>query len=63
MKIHSGVRDHECLHCGIAFNQKSNLDRHMQRHTGEKLHCSLCEKSFARSDSLRSHQMKVHEMW
>ncbi|XP_075735564.1 uncharacterized protein LOC119169283 [Rhipicephalus microplus] len=60
---HSGMvvrwnpeRSFRCTLCGRGFNQKMNLARHMQRHTGEKPHqCHLCSKRFNQKCNLERH--------
>lgn len=34
MRVHSKVKPHKCSLCQICFTQKSNLDKHMNIHTG-----------------------------
>lgn len=49
-------RSFRCTVCGRGFNQKMNLARHMQRHTGEKPHqCHLCLKRFNQKCNLERH--------
>ena len=50
--------DSICPICGIqiqGFN--SNFKRHVQSHGDLPYKCHVCDKSFARSDSLRRHMM------
>ena len=53
-------RPYVCTVCNKRFTQKVNLNRHRERHTGEKLYsCTQCDKRFTSQSYLRSH-MNVH---
>ncbi|KAG1794148.1 uncharacterized protein HD556DRAFT_441304 [Suillus plorans] len=47
--------------CGEKF-QRRTAPRHMTKHLGFRWQCEQCEKSFARSDLLRSHERDKHEV-
>lgn len=47
------------LPCGKKF-QRRNIPRHIGTHLGLRFPCEQCEKSFTRSDSLRSHERDNH---
>ncbi|XP_034057883.1 zinc finger protein 835-like [Gymnodraco acuticeps] len=49
-----------CSVCSKYFTYRSNVQRHMRVHTGEKpFSCSVCTKSFASSETLKKH-MRIH---
>jgi len=53
-------RPHVCTVCNKRFTQKGDLNRHRERHTGEKLYsCNQCEKCFMSQKNLKLH-MNVH---
>lgn len=46
-----------CPTCNARFKTRQNLNGHMLIHSGEKPHqCTVCQKSFRRSDQLRTHE-------
>lgn len=50
----------DCERFGQPFHNRSSLNAHIRRHTGEKpFICSHCQKSFSRSDALSKH-VKSH---
>ncbi|XP_055306991.1 gastrula zinc finger protein XlCGF8.2DB-like [Sitodiplosis mosellana] len=51
---------HKCPLCDYVTNIKTNLKKHMLKHTGERpFPCSVCPKRFTAKQSLQSH-MKAH---
>ena len=43
------------------ISRSDELHRHFRIHTGERRHkCSVCDKSFSRSDHLKKHMMSHH---
>ena len=44
-----------CKICGKRYTKKSNLQRHMWRHTDDAYECELCQKLFTRVDLLKQH--------
>ncbi|KAG1818011.1 uncharacterized protein BJ212DRAFT_120326 [Suillus subaureus] len=55
--IHSG---HESA-CG-GISQRRNMPRHIAKHLGLRCTCKLCGKDFARSDLLKGHERKDHQV-
>ncbi|XP_016397540.1 gastrula zinc finger protein XlCGF57.1-like [Sinocyclocheilus rhinocerous] len=49
-----------CTQCGKSFSRKSEVNRHMTVHTGEKPYtCTQCEKGFFDKEELNVH-MRIH---
>jgi hypothetical protein len=46
--------------CGDEF-QRRTVPRHIRKHLGLRCICDLCDKSYARSDQLKSHRRKDHQ--
>lgn len=58
-------RQHEsktfaCSFCDYSTNRAFTLKEHTRCHTGERLSCSLCEKTFSSRSSLYSHRKHSH---
>ncbi|CAH2016844.1 unnamed protein product [Acanthoscelides obtectus] len=51
---------HRCTHCEYKTTYKGNLVRHMMKHTGAKLKCTKCDKSFTATLSLDDHILRKH---
>ncbi|XP_051783925.1 zinc finger protein 660-like isoform X2 [Erpetoichthys calabaricus] len=57
-QIHTGKKC--CLECGKQFTCKSDLNKHMKIHTGDKTYCCHeCGKSFSRRSYVRDHR-RIH---
>ncbi|XP_055523805.1 zinc finger and SCAN domain-containing protein 2-like [Wyeomyia smithii] len=51
----------ECTQCAKFFSTKTNLNRHLQAHDGNKPYvCPLCRKGFTQNGSLKQH-MLIHQ--
>lgn len=49
-------KDYNCEYCSYSTNRRSDLVRHIRRHTGENLfNCPKCDYSTARKSDLRRH--------
>lgn len=56
-------RRYECYACGIISVNLSSLKTHFRVHTGETpFKCNLCPKRFKRSDVMKTHMRRIHEM-
>ena len=64
MVSHSPARPHQCNICGKGFSLSRGLRRHMMLHDpyAEKLACDMCTFSTTRSDKLKEHKRKAHNM-
>ncbi|CAH1791515.1 unnamed protein product, partial [Owenia fusiformis] len=57
-KNHSTIRPHVCQLCGVSYNIKCQLKRHMRSHE-KPFTCEVCGDRFSRKYNLKQH-MKVH---
>ncbi|CAH2016846.1 unnamed protein product [Acanthoscelides obtectus] len=51
---------HRCTHCEYKTIYKGHLVSHMMKHTGAKLKCTKCDKSFTATLSLDDHILREH---
>ena len=52
--------DNLCMICSKTFALRSDLERHIRIHTGEKHYtCKVCQKTFSLGQTLKTH-MKMH---
>lgn len=56
-RVHETMPAIKCPHCGRFFSERSNFNRHLSIHTGErKFVCELCGASFNQWSSLYTHK-------
>ena len=60
----SAIMKQNCTLCHKDFANASNFKRHMQNHTGEKIHeCEDCNKVFGQKVELKKHMSFTIEKW
>lgn len=59
--VHRAMFSHACKDCDRRFAFAEDLENHMTCHTGERLCCSLCDKTFSCMSTLRKHKKAVHQ--
>ncbi|RDX55478.1 hypothetical protein OH76DRAFT_1396871 [Lentinus brumalis] len=58
---HLQLRPCVCKHCGKGFAQKSNLDTHLNTHTGDAPHkCIYCDEYFKDPARRHRHMIQMH---
>lgn len=64
--MHYKVKRFFCDICGFGAFLKCNLSTHMAKHVAkeyrEQIHCSLCNATFTRHESLKNHHKTEHEV-
>ena len=55
----SNLKVYKCEICGYEATRNYNLMRHMRTHTGERLRCPCCERTFIDTYKLKYH-LKTH---
>ncbi|XP_072318454.1 uncharacterized protein [Eucyclogobius newberryi] len=59
----SSEKTYSCSFCEKCFYTKSDLERHIRIHTGERPYvCQVCEEDFTQMSCLSDHQKYVHHM-
>ena len=64
--IHRGIK-FPCVLCGFEFSAKASMQKHMKSiHEGiralPKYECNDCEYKTTRTDHLKNHIQKIHQM-
>lgn len=57
--VHSNDKPHACTHCEKRYTKKSQLEVHMNVHSG-KIKCSRCPATFATKKKLNKHAESAH---
>ena len=55
-----GSSVYKCDQCARAFNFLHHLNRHKERHQGERYQCKYCDRTYTRKDVLKVHMVKRH---
>ncbi|CAG4958659.1 unnamed protein product [Colias eurytheme] len=59
-EVHLREKNFGCSMCDQKFFSRTHVQRHMVKHSGERIHeCSICKKAYARKQTLRDH-MRIH---
>ncbi|KAI8426745.1 hypothetical protein MSG28_014442 [Choristoneura fumiferana] len=54
------IKNFHCTECAASFYRKTDLDRHIKIHTGDRPHeCDICSKTFVQKINFVMH-MKTH---
>lgn len=52
----------KCPHCGRAYSQSGDLNKHLRTHVGENIYkCSVCEMTFRLPWDLRRHSFEHYK--
>jgi len=61
MRMHEGVKPHQCGFCDMSFVQKCSLDRHLATHSDRRpWKCPFCNETFKLKEYLKEHKKKLH---
>lgn len=59
-EVHVREKNFSCSICDQKFFSKTHVQKHMIKHSGERIHeCEICKKSYARKQTLKDH-MRIH---
>ncbi|XP_047518360.1 zinc finger protein 600-like isoform X6 [Pieris napi] len=59
-EVHLREKNFACTVCGQKFFSRTHVQKHMIKHSGERVHeCSICKKAYARKQTLKDH-MRIH---
>ncbi|CAK1550193.1 unnamed protein product [Leptosia nina] len=60
-EVHLREKNYACTVCGHKFFSRTHVQKHMIKHSGERVHeCSICKKTYMRKQTLRDH-MRIHD--
>lgn len=60
--IFKNITQHVCPYCKKIFGKKTDMNRHVLIHTGDKPHkCDICDKDFRLMHHLKQHKFSVHK--
>lgn len=60
--VHEDRRPFSCRVCKKGFRHELALREHSRTHTGERLNCDRCDKTFANSSNRSKHMRDVHNV-
>lgn len=59
--VHRAMFSHACKLCYRRYAFADDLKNHMVYHTGGRLYCDVCNKTFSCNSTLRKHKKAVHQ--